>query len=405
MSKKNSILSCKNLKEWNIVSAAVGLGGSLNIFLGYEDPNDPNKRIGVKIIPRVRYHNYAIKPNLNDLEIAFYKFLTARFIDTNRTPNIVRLISHIECDNIDMFIKDKLTGSKCYTAKDVVSSDRIVEFENDILEEPMCELFYRAREDRIEKKFDAIQVEYCETSMEEYLYLYFQHLFNDKKESDVEITTYVVDRDLKKFIFQVIFTLAVIKDTYPGYLHGDMFIRNVLLSDDIHGQHDYFEYNYAGKKFYLKADGFNAKINDFGLSVLIDAKHADLKPNVKDPSSDMRLIVHPEGADPMGKKTDVYNFLYSIFDYLKYNESASASDNTNLRIKMIPIFNMLKSFIDIDRLESFVNKDYLYHIWHIDHVPELSSLVKTPSEYLKGDLFDFYSKLPPKGKIINSFNK
>ena len=73
---------------------------------------------------------------------------------------------------------------------------------------------------------------------------------------------------IDRISFQTIFTLAIILDKYPTFVHNDFFLRNILGTiENKYEMNEYVEYNFKGKKFYLHANGFYIKINDFGFDL------------------------------------------------------------------------------------------------------------------------------------------
>jgi hypothetical protein len=75
--------------------------------------------------------------------------------------------------------------------------------------------------------------------------------------------------DLKKLLFQVIHTLAVIQDEYNGFRHNDMNANNILVYLK-KGYRKYDEYIFKGKKYYVPRNKFSIKINNFNYSSIPD---------------------------------------------------------------------------------------------------------------------------------------
>jgi hypothetical protein len=241
--------------------------------------------------------------------------------------------------------------------------------------------------------YDMCLIEYCETDMDAFLREYLTQI---KKFKSVKYISRMVYR-LHIIIFQIIFTLGIIKSDYPGFLHGDFFLRNILLRDiSSFSESDCVAYHYKNKIFYLPANGPSVKINDFGMTVIANK----IEPNVFDPRSDPRLAFNSYNYDPFSEKTDLYNFFIDMYRIILYlgEEFDIPKD------KIGPIVETLDNFFDTKAIDKIPNKELLYDIWHINNIKVLTSTLKTPVEYLTGNYFKLFEQLDPNSAIIKHYN-
>ena len=366
-----------------------GSGGSQNIIIKAK-LKSVNMPLIIKIFPRDAYHNTKRIPNFNELEIKFYQFFTQKYLLMNRTPHIVGIYSHKHCLNIDFFIKKKLLNKPCPTYADQLTKRNLKQSESDNY---LCDILLRKEMKLITADYDMCLIEYCETDMDAFLREYLTQI---KKFKSVKYISRMVYR-LHIIIFQIIFTLGIIKSDYPGFLHGDFFSRNILLRDiSSFSESDCVAYHYKNKIFYLPANGPSVKINDFGMTVIANK----IEPNVFDPRSDPRLAFNSYNYDPFSEKTDLYNFFIDMYRIILYlgEEFDIPKD------KIGPIVETLDNFFDTKAIDKIPNKELLYDIWHINNIKVLTSTLKTPVEYLTGNYFKLFEQLDPNSAIIKHYN-
>ncbi len=96
-------------------------------------------------------------------------------------------------------------------------------------------------------------IEYCESDLTKELALIIK-----KKEEKIK---YFLDR----ILFQIFFSLEIIKETYPLFMHSDLFIRNILVKNiSDNSTHNFIRYKINDKYYDLLSSGPMIKINDFG---------------------------------------------------------------------------------------------------------------------------------------------
>ena len=245
-------LDCTLGPDISVEKIMYGLGGSHNIIV---KAKFKSRILIIKIFPLDAYHNTKLTPNFNKLEIKFYQFLTQKFLLTKRTPHIVGIYSYRHCSYIQPLIK-KLLHKPCLSYSDQLMTQISKQSESD---KHLCDILLRKEMKLIMEDFDMALIEYCETDVTSFIK---QYLIKIKKSKSPKYILGMV-YGLHIIIFQIIFTLGIIKDAYPGFLHGDFFLRNILLQNiQSFGQTDYVAYHFKNKIFYLPANGPNAKIND-----------------------------------------------------------------------------------------------------------------------------------------------
>src|SRR3984885_7072426 len=223
----------------------------------------------IKIFPRYILSNTKITPDFNEIEIKMYQFFTQKFILKNRTPHIVGIYNKQTCQKIDKMIKFIASKRiKCPTFEEkLLKHNKQMSF----VDEHICDILLRTELKMIEPDFDMILLEYCEESLEDFFHDTISYLSETQviKEKE-QIMDFILDH-IKRIIFQIIFTIAIIKDDYPGFLHGDLFARNIMLKYIYETDSKYYvAYHYKQKIWFIPVEGAYSKIIDFGHSIIID---------------------------------------------------------------------------------------------------------------------------------------
>ena len=358
-------------------------GGSINVIIRIKLPD--RKFIILKIMPQTLYHNTKTKPNFDLLEIKFYQFFTQKYLLTDRTPHIVGIYNQTHCPDIKKFITKYLLDKKCLSIQDQLAK-KIKSSESD---DYLCDILLRGEMKLIRSDFYMVMLENCQMD----LALMLRNMIRDVSYSKpIDIIS-----ELNRIFFQIIFTLSIIKDDYAGFLHGDFFVRNILVNmEKTYKKTDMIAYHYKTNIFYLPANGSNVKINDFGMSIIANK----IEPNVFDPHTDPRHIFNSENYDPFSKKTDLFNFFIDTYKYISEMSDDYMPDK--------PVINSLRSFfqkfLDIKSIDKIPNKELLTDIWHINGLKILTDTLLEPSEYLIGDHFKQFRVLNPNSVIIKHYN-
>lgn len=396
----NLKFSCDVIDNFDINRIMFGSGGSINVVLEIESKK-PQSKLIVKVIPDLVYKNVVKKPNTNQLEIKFYQFFTKKYVLTDRSPHFVGIYSHQNCQPIDKFLKKiNPEKGKCPSYQDYLLNP----MENKMVENKLCDLLLRYEMKLLDPTYDVLYLEYCEYDLSDVVANYM-NVIRKKILSDSRSVVADFIHFLYRMIFQLIFTLAIIKEDYPGFIHGDFFVRNILVNIE-HGYtaNDFVAYHYKQKIFYLRANGSYAKINDFGLSIMLD----ELKPNIYDDEENYLKFHH---KNPFNQKNDIFNFLHDLYD----GENIGAwsirkwADNLNIPFSEIAhIRSFLGEFINVDTIDRInsINSSLLKQTWNIDGIDILENCVKTPDEYLtQNNYFEIFQEIPKDAKIIRHFNE
>lgn len=397
-------LTCELGPDIQVDKIMHGSGGSHNIIIkatmrnessGKIKVNKKNKPLIIKIFPLDFYHNAKTKPNYDKLEIKFYQFFTQKYLLTNRTPHIVGIYSYSHCSDIENLIKKKLLKKPCPSFSDQLTNPNLKQSESDNY---LCDILLKKEMKLITKNFDMALIEYCPTDIFGFLRQYILWI----KSSEFKSTKHInfvnnMVYGIVIIIFQIIFTLGIIKEDYPGFLHGDFFLRNILLqSVKSYNESDYVAYHYKNKIFYLPANGICIKINDFGMTTIANK----IEPNIFNPYVDARLAVNGHNFDPFGKKTDLYNFFIDL--YRNILDLTFEYELPKNEIKSV--LKTINNFFDTNAIDKIYDKELLFEIWHIDDIKVLSDTLKTPVEYLEGNYFNALEKLDIGSNIIKHYN-
>lgn len=389
-------INCNIKSQFRIKYIFVGSGGSVNIVLKVQDKY--GTMLIIKIIPDLVYINVKTKPNYHLLAIKFYQFFTKKYLLTDRTLHIVGIYNHQICNKFGKLLANiKPKHSGCSSLEEKLTKPP----KYDPVNEHICSLLEKYRMKLVEPYYNIVLLEHCTTDFGE---LIEWHMNDIKKSKHKNISIKYFIQTLQRILFQIIFTLAIIKDDYPGFMHGDFFVRNILISyENNFNQNDYLAYHYKQKIFYLPANGPYAKINDFDFTIIAN----ELEPNTYQLE---KKLLKLNRVNPFNPKTDIYNLLHDMYDGQKLGSTSInyLAQILNIPAKtMKPIRQFLKKFINvsvIDKINRF-NRYLLNSIWNIDRVKILEDTVLVPQEYLYRDHFRIYQNLPKDGNIVWHLNR
>jgi len=230
----------KNISQlMKLKTISTGSGGSNNIvFIG-------NKQYIIKLYPIFIYNVNKIEKD--HFEIKFIKQYTKEFLLTNKTPHLIGFYKKISCPNIKKILPKKLNCP--LTSTDI---KKFIMKKIDNKQKKWCKQCIFS-DMKLSKHVDIGIIEKCDFELSNYLKTIY------KKENLYDI----IDR----ILFQICFSLSIILIDHPKFRHGDLFVRNILgfLYNNF-SKNQYIEYHYKNNIYYLPANGFFVKINDFGLS-------------------------------------------------------------------------------------------------------------------------------------------
>ena len=378
-----SRLMCKPFDEWiNNIKYTGGSGGSSNLIV-IGKFND--KKIVIKCVPHFKKDTLEKKARNNDIvEIVLYKYFTKKYLRRGITPHIVGIYNHKYCSNINNIFRN----IKCPNLKDILTK-------KDIKKSKLCD--FKNMDRFFEKEYELCLLEYCHTTIHDEMKKMLKKLINKK------IYFIMVEDFIYRVHFQIIYTLACLQKNDKYFTHNDFFLRNILgVNEYIYNDADYVKYKIYNKIFYLPANGFYSKINDFGFTVI----YPTIKPNtVRKDRGPMKSKIWK----PNDKKSDIFNFFYDFYDGSNFGAFSTIEIakklklNTRYKNRIKDIFKKFINVKQIDKMNS-INKKRLGWTWNISSYDFLNKLVKTPKEYILSNIFKRYTKLPKDGKIIKSFN-
>ncbi len=357
-----------------------GSGGSNNLIILNDD-------YVLKIIPKFIDKKLKKQRNNDELEAEYYKTFTDNIILKNKSPHIVGIYKKYTLQDIKFIFP-----TKCISLDEKIKSPSE---KRDYNVERLCDLkkcYYRSM---IEKKASVLVLENCPTTIGE-------QIVNILKSKDKANLHKNLINIIRRVIFQIIFTFAIIQDSYPDFIHNDLFLRNILAVNDISFEsNDYVQYNYKNKSYYLPANGIYVKINDFGYSLniaknssLIDEINNDINPNF----------------ELKNNKRDIYTFLRDLYDGPGHGSRsiiALLDLHIKNKIKRKNLLGLVRKeigkFFDYKTIDK-LNKNLLDWTWSIGESKILMNSVKKPNEYFQNNSFDNYNKLPYNGRVVKIYN-
>jgi hypothetical protein len=357
--KLNNVIKQFNLK----MKLSGGDGGSKNII-----HIDTKKKIVYKLIPYYfKTANIKVRIDRDQREILFYKLFTKKIIP--KTPHVVGYY---------MNYKTKLYP----IIKDVASIKDVYLKQSNKFYRQLANIKFDYTNKLLKNDMDVCVLEYCPLTINSYL-------ANLKKEN--------ILKSITRIIFQMVFTLAVIQKQMPSFVHNDLFLRNVLASEEKCNKNDYVCYIWDKKSFYLPANGIYIKMNDFGYSVTNKLCNKMTPLNKK-------LYRMP---NINCKKCDIFNFLHDFYD-----GSNQGSDTTSMmklyKKKAIKsdIVKIFANFLDVKLIDKInkENRRLLNMTWSIYNLPFLQKAVKEPHEYLTNKYFaNYLQSYKPTMNIIKTY--
>lgn len=371
----NLHLKCNKYDSWiDIIAITGGSGGSNSVVL-IGKINDI--KVVLKCTPLHIKRNFMKEiPNRDLIEIEIYKYLSKKYLDGNITPHIVGIYQHKKCNDIR-----KIFNKKCPSVEQLLTNKKFANKEDKI-----CA--FNKRINRFQNKLHLLLLEFCPLKIDGEFEKLIKNLKNKK------ITILEIENFIYRVIFQILFTLSHLQHKEKQFYHGDLFLRNILGTNECSmDSDDYVEYNFKNKKFYLSANGFYTKISDFGTTII-------------SPKYIANDITNKEFYGD--NKTDVFAFLKDLYDGQNLGATSlmEIAKNNKINKKDInKLRNIYKKFIDVDKIDKInkINKQMFNWIWHIKEYSFLKRMVKEPHRYMNYNYFGQYKTLPTNGRVIKIF--
>jgi len=302
-------------------------------------------------------------------EINIQKELTKNIVVKNLSPHIAKLDDFLFCKSSPHFL-----------FKDCPSFKKLLKTPSQKIKLPKeCYYLIQGYPVKIEKGFLIANIEYCPLTLGDVILKLMRK------------TNKTLENNLNRLLFQLIYTLAIIEKKYPYFVHHDLFIRNVLVTENKGGKNDYFRYYFGKYIFDVPANGYITKITDFGETNL-DKKNQETPKLVKSPHE------------------DVFNIIYDIYNgsNLGSKSCMSIARKRKNGKKENFLHEYFSKFINtklIQEIEKNKQKRHINRNWRMLYDPEISKLfkVKLPNQYLKQ-----FVKIYPKNdnhNIVKEFGK
>lgn len=303
-------------------------------------------------------------------EINIQKYLTKNIVNKNLSPHIAKLDTSLLCKSSPIFL-----FKNCPSYKKIITTHKK---KLNFTEECRLAIIPNYPK-KIEKGFLIANIEYCPLTLGDVIIKLMRK------------SNKTLEKNLNRILFQLIFTLAIIQKKYPYFIHRDLFIRNILTTENKSGKNDYFRYHYGKYVFDVPASGYITKLTDFG--------HSNLNgKNLK------------TGSLTKSPYEDVFNIIYDIYHGQNFGAESCVSIARKRKNEKKEKFlhKYFSKFINtklIVEAEKNKQKQYIDKEWHKFYDPEMSKLfkVKLPKEYLK-----HFVKIYPKNdnhNIVEEFGK
>lgn len=357
-----SALGIKNIDKY-----MYGNGGSSSIIILTND-----KRI-FKVFP---HFNYIYDKNLPNIPYYNKEVQICKLISKNvKTDHIIKYINDYDYDNA------KELYSLCPKKFTKFLGDPPKDMDTE------CYRYYMEfANKKLDNKIKVMELEYCPYSSGDLISFIAKQTTKNMK--------FLLDI----FIFQMIHTVLSIKEVYPYFTHGDLFLRNILgyteteehsyshkaqLLANIVGEGknnfnkkwQYYTYEYKDIKYLIPRVIFFPKINDFGFTNLNDK----LKYNDVLYESDYK---------------DVYNLILDIYN----GGNLGAQSLTKLvRKNKLPFLkSYFSTYFNVDVIDKYIsnNKNQMDWDWYtvLDKDFLKSIEMKKPEKLIKTyfrDLFGY----------------
>lgn len=372
--KKACSTSVLDLKGLVVLDYFGSTGGSIssNFLVQFTDFNFPVFIIKVAPIEYGVWNKKKVVINNSALvEVEILKLLNKEILKNKLTPCLPALLGAQECSDIDKIIKGK--------CKKIT---RLPQDFMDTINVQMCYLQELYGRQLISPRFQLSAIEYGGIPVAQFIQMDTLPQ-NDK------------DYFMICFIFQIVFTLAVIQKKFPSFRHNDLSNANNILIRNVMDKQDKktFDEYIVKNKVYPLSRAFQFVMIDFGLSSI---KGKMASPNyaiVKNGPRFGTLL-----TENRNQKSDLHEFILTIFNiyyhFSNWNIQTTSQELLNdlVHIEFGTEKNMERTRV-LNILEQPVN-DPLY------------KKLKTPEQFLIQFPWNKYIKkyIPKKYDIIEEYH-
>jgi hypothetical protein len=228
----------------------------------------------------------------------------------NLTPHIIELYDFAYCKSIPKVFFENCESYNKYLLSKKESTQN-------------CYFIYNKFPSKVNNNMFVAHLEYCESEL------------NKELEIIIKKSTNKIKLFLDRILFQIFFTLEIIKKKYPLFIHNDLFIRNILIKNIINND-KYIRYKINDKYYDVPATGSMIKINDFGLSYINKEinKYESLNCSYK----------------------DWFNILYDIYNGNNLGSNSLINLTKNPK-KILFIKNYFNNFINIKVIDKIIKNN------------------------------------------------
>lgn len=288
----------------------------------------------------------------NLTEIAIYKTLTKDIIDKGISNHFVKYLGQTKCSNAKKLFEECPTYTEFIKIEEKKKKD-------------ICTKIYKGFPTRkLDSDYKVVEIEYCDYSCSDFIK-------DVSKLSEMDMEKY-----LDIFFFQIVHAVMSVQSVYPYFVHGDLFMRNILgLREKDNG--NYYEYTFGKKSYFVPKKRFYPKINDFGMT--------NINKNVRDTKlykSDYK---------------DIYNIMFDVYNGGNLGAvslSELCKENPD-KLKFLKKY--FSNFFDVDVVDNYKENSKRNMNWDWNNVLDESFLrsinMKNPKELLNGYFHDVFGKI------------
>lgn len=325
------------------------------------------------------------------LEVAIANFMSMRFCLTDRVPGVQMVVLVGRGDDFKKLIT--FDSSHCPSLEDSFLGDHAVGPRT----LTKCQLVGKTNVTGIRADHDYYRASFESTSPGYYLigmlpgHPYAQFIddifirYSEFLRTDPDSVAIVL-HELDCTLFQVIFTLAVIQQDYPGFIHGDLSPGNLLVNSIPTKEESSLAYHYGDKVWHHPVSRPIASMIDFAQSVILPgADHSDDTTEYSDVSASDRSGTVIDQVTPYD---NVWWFLKEVYQRMRGNHQQARYPNRIAR----PVMERVERLLDMDIIRKMDEYGSHYRIleqgFSLKQFPKITKTAKTPQEYLSGGYFD-----------------
>lgn len=238
----------------------------------------------------------------------------------NKTPHIVNLYNIYYCNEIP-----KTFFKHCDKYIDYLLSKKPPSKE--------CNYLYNGYPITLNKGMYIGELEFCSSGL------------NDEIKKIIKKPIHIIEEFLDRIIFQIVFTLEIIKKKYPYFIHGDLFIRNILCQTN-NQSNKYYRYYLNNTNYDIPVTGVIVKLNDFGQAFLD-------KETLRKYNQNLQLRYSPY--------QDIFNILYDLYNGGNLGGSSLMSLTKNeTKIKFIKKY--FSNFMNVKIIDKIIKNNKKEHL-------------------------------------------